>query len=146
MSAPEGIELNECIFIGNGCKNIAKKIRRHFNNENVKDPDKLHEILACAAVMEQISYSGNVICFVGGIKASEYNQTSKVDELDGFIYFPNRDKGKTFAIIIEAKNYVGGENDAEKQLRDTIPFLSAELNYNIVPFTRCAYMELTIKE
>ena len=33
-----------------------------------------------------INLAGNVICFVGGIKASEYNKTSKLDELDGFIY------------------------------------------------------------
>ena len=146
MSAPEGIELNECILIENGCKNISKKIRKYFTGDNVKDPDKLHEILSCAAVLEEISYAGSVICFVGGIKASEYNKTCKLDELDGFIYFPSRDKGKTFAIIIEAKNYNGGENDAEKQLRDTIPFLSGDLQHSIVPLKKCAYMELSLKE
>lgn len=146
MSAPEGIDLKECILIGNGCKNVAKKIRQSFTNENIKDPDKLHEILSCVAVLENIAYSGSVICFVGGIKASEYNKTSKLDELDGFIYFPSREKGNVFAIIVEAKNYSGGENDAEKQLIETIPFLSVELEQNIVPLIKCAYMELRIKE
>lgn len=54
--------------------------------------DQLHEILSCATVLEEISYAGSVMCYVGGIKASQYNKSEKLDEIDGFIYFPSRKK------------------------------------------------------
>jgi hypothetical protein len=96
-------------------------------------------------VLDNISYSGSVICFVGGTKASKYNETSKIDEIDGFIYFPSREKGQVFAIIVEAKNYNSGAKDAVKQLKVTIPYLSDELEHDIISLSRCAYMELKIK-
>ena len=146
LTVPEGTEFNQCVFIGNGCKTVANQIRSTFSNKNVKNVDQLHEILSCATVLEEISYAGSVMCYVGGIKASQYNKSEKLDEIDGFIYFPSRKKGEPFAFIIEAKNYPSGENDAEKQLSDTIPFLSHELNNKIIKLNKCAYMELTIKD
>lgn len=145
MSAPTGIEIDDCVLIGSGCKKIAKEIRGRFTSQNVNDQDELHEILSCATVLEEITYSGSVVCFVGGIKASEYNKSKKIDELDGFIYFPSREKGETLAIIVEAKNYSGGVKDAKKQLEETKKFLSDELQHDIVPLTKCAYMKLSIK-
>lgn len=44
------------------------------------------------------------------------------DELDGFIYLPNKALKSGFAYIIEAKNYRNGENDATKQLEETKKF------------------------
>lgn len=146
LTVPEGTEFNQCVFIGNGCKTVANQIRSTFSNKNIKNEDQLHEILSCATVLEKISYAGSVMCYVGGIKASKYNKSRKLDEIDGFIYFPSRKKGESFAIIIEAKNYTNGENDAERQLNDTIPFLSHELNNKIIKLNKCAYMELTIKD
>lgn len=145
LSSPAGFDHNSCVIIGNGCKNIAKQIRDTFNSTNVHDRDQLHEILSCATVLEHISYTGLVLCFVGGIKASQYNKTLKIDEIDGFLYFPSRDINKTFAVIIEAKNYINGENDANEQLKETLPFLSNDLSSNISILSKCAYMELSIK-
>ena len=145
LTTPEGININDCVIIENGCKNAANIIRKNFTNENIKNADTLHEILSCATVLENISYTGTVLCFVGGIKASEYNKTNRLDEIDGFIYFPSRNKNSVFAILVEAKNYQKGENDANKQLKETISFLSPELHSEITLLSKCAYMELKIK-
>lgn len=145
LSAPSGISPNDCVLIGNGCKNLARKIRARFSKDNVPEPDQLHEIMACATVLDNLTYSGLVLCFVGGIKASRYAKTEKTDELDGFIYFPNRNPGNSFATIVEAKNYTCGETQAEKQLRDTKKFLSDDCSLRIVKKDRLAYMEISIK-
>ena len=146
LSSPTGINVNECVIIGRNCKNIAKQIRSTFTSFNISNSDELHEILSCANVLESISYSGLVVCFVGGIKASKYNETKKIDKLDGFIYFPTRKIQNTFAIIVEAKNYKNGENDAAKQLDDSKSFLSERLSANITKLVKCAYMELKFEE
>lgn len=137
--------LHSCVLIEAGCKNVAKQIRASYNAENVPDKNQLHEILSCATVLEHISYAGLVLCFIGGIKANQYNKAQKIDELDGLLYFPNRNPSKTFAIIVEAKNYNNGERDAEKQLNDTLPLLSDDLTAKISTLRRCAYVELSIK-
>ena len=85
------------------------------------------------------------LCFVGGIKANKYKKSEKIDELDGFIYLPNRQDEMPFAYIVEAKNYVRGENDAVKQLQGTKKYLSPNLEFSINPLTRCAYMEIKLK-
>lgn len=38
------------------------------------------------------------------------------DELDGFIYLPNKALKSGFAYIIEAKNFRNGENEAKKTI------------------------------
>lgn len=146
LSLPTGININECVIIGRGCKNTAQQIRGTFTSSNISNSDELHEILSCARVLESISYTGLVVCFVGGIKASKYNETKKIDELDGFIYFPTRKAEKTFAVIIEAKNYRNGENNAAKQLDDSKSFLSNHLSANITKLVKCAYMELKFED
>lgn len=144
LSAPQNIDVNECVFIGQGCKNIAKQIRMKFSQSNIINPDQLHEILSCAAVLESINYSGLVVCFVGGIKACKYKDTQKADEIDGFIYFPNRPQYKDIAILVEAKNYNNGEKDAAKQLKDTQKYLSDRLGATIDELSRCAYMNISV--
>ena len=139
MTSPNGISANDCVFIGNGCKKIAAEIRNVFSKNEIANPDSLHEILSCAAVLESLNYSGTVICYVGGIKASKY-KTEKIDELDGFIYLPNKERRDGFAYIVEAKNYFGGERDAEKQLITTSRYLNKCLTTEIVKKTKCAYM------
>lgn len=139
------IPINECVFVGNGCKKIANKIKSKFTVNNVSNKDQLHEILSCASVLENIQYSGLVLCFVGGIKASKYKQSKKIDELDGFIYLPNRQDNMPFAYVVEAKNYTHGEHDAEKQLQETKKYLSQNLEFSITPLTKCAYMEIKLK-
>ena len=84
------------------------------------------------------------MCFVGGIKASQYKKTEKVDELDGLIYFPNRSPKDCLAVIVEAKNYSGGGNDAQKQLEDTKKFLNPSLEATVQKLDRCAFMELKL--
>lgn len=145
LSAPLGIEPNDCVFIGTGCKNLARAIRSRFSSSNVSNPDQLHEILSCATVLDRLGYSGLVLCFVGGIKASKYAQSVKTDELDGLIYFPNKDPKKNFATIIEAKNYAYGETVAEKQLHATEKYLSDKCAFEVKKEERLAYMEISIK-
>lgn len=145
LSAPTGLSLNECVIIGNGCRNTAKMIRSRFSSQNISSTDQLHEVLSCADVLDQLTYQGLTVCFVGGVKASQYNKTQKLDELDGFIYFPTRDNGKTFAVIVEAKNKNYGGREAAKQLRATIPFLSNRVSATITELAKSAYMELQIK-
>ena len=140
-----GIPINECVFIGNGCKKIAHEIKSKFTENNVTNKDQLHEVLSCASVLEHIQYAGLALCFVGGIKANKYRKSEKIDELDGFIYLPNRQDEMPFAYIVEAKNYVHGENDAVKQLQGTKKYLSPNLEFSINPLTRCAYMEIKLK-
>lgn len=140
-----GMTINECVFIGNGCKKIAHEIRKKFTEKTVSDKDQLHEVLSCASVLESIQYSGLVICFVGGIKANKYKNSEKIDELDGFIYLPNRQESMPFAYIVEAKNYSRGESDAVKQLQGTQKYLSKNLKFNIVPLTKCAYMKISLQ-
>lgn len=144
MTAPKGVPLNDCVFIGNGCKKIAEEIRKRFTKDIVPDPDQLHEILSCALVLESLNYSGSIVCFVGGIKASKYKKTDKIDELDGFIYLPNKSLETGFAYIVEAKNYAGGEDDAAKQLEETCKFLDKSLDTAITKLTKCAYLKLNI--
>lgn len=146
LYSPTEINVNDCVIIGRGCKNIANKIKSTFTSSNIRNNDELHEIISCATVLENITYTGIVMCFVGGIKARKYNETKRIDELDGFIYFPTRKRGKTFAVIVEAKNYINGENDAVKQLNDTRYFLSEHLSTNIKKLEKCAYMELSLKD
>lgn len=131
--------------IYNAPTSIAQEIRNRFTSDNVPDGDQLHEILSCANVLDMISYAGVVICFVGGIKASKYQKSEKIDELDGFIYFPNREAKNPFAYIIEAKNYLHGERDAQRQLENTKKFLLGDLTKDIHPGARCAYMEISYK-
>ena len=144
LSAPSDIPLGDCVFIGNGCKSIANAIRAKFSSQNVSNADQLHEILSCAKVLDHLTYSGLVLCFVGGIKASMYSKSEKMDELDGFIYFPNRSPKSTFATIVEAKNYPHGETLAEKQLIDTKKYLSSDCSVHIQKMERLAYMEITL--
>lgn len=143
LTMPIGFTPTDGVFIGKGCKKIACEIRSKFTSENIKNADQLHEIISCAFVLEKINYSGTVICFVGGIKANKYEKTGNVDEIDGFIYLPNVSDNKSFAYIIEAKNYKNGEKDAEKQLKATLKFIDNGLNRNIVKMSRCAYMEIS---
>lgn len=145
LSAPSEVVLNDCVFIGHGCKNLARKIRTFISSANISNPDQLHEIAACATVLDSLSYSGLTFCFVGGIKASRYSKSEKIDELDGLIYFPNKDPRKKFAVIIEAKNYAHGETDAEKQLLDTQEYLSDTCSFDITKKDRLAYMEISLK-
>ena len=142
---PNNIDINQCVFIGNGSKTLAKQIKNVFSAETVDNADTLHEINCCVKVLESIPYSGLIMCFVGGIKASKYNETKKIDELDGFIYFPNKDPKDMLAIIVEAKNYGNGGNDAERQLVDTARFLSNDLTSNIIKENKFAYMEICKK-
>ena len=142
FTAPKGLAVNDCVFIGSGCKKIAAEIRKQFTDETVSNRDQLHEILSCAHVLESISYSGMVICFVGGIKATLIGKTVKIDELDGFIYLPNKDYRETFAYIIEAKNYAGGENEARKQLQETRTYLSQDLSSVIEFQSKCAFLKI----
>lgn len=146
LSGMESYDANQCVFIGNRCKKVAKQIRQKFNKDNIKDINKLHEILSCAEVLDNISYAGCVVCFVGSIKANEYKNTEKKDELDGFIYFPNRNVNQDYAIIIEAKNYKNPIGDAVKQLRDTESYLSDNLEKKIESLTKCAYIKLSLKK
>lgn len=146
LSSPNGFSINDCIFIGNGCKSVSKMVIEKFNENNVPDKDQLHEIKSCAIILEQISYTGLVVCFVGGIKASEYNSAKKIDELDGLIYFPTREINKPYAFIIEAKNYTNGATEAVKQLNSTVPYLSDCLKSEIKTLNRCAFLELSTKE
>lgn len=143
LTSPLEYEKDQCVLIGKGCKALAKEIRENYNR--VTNKNDLHEILSCAAVLDNINYKGQVVCYVGGIKASKYDMANKIDELDGFIYFPSRDMKNTFAIIVEAKNYSHGESDAEKQLKETIPFLNPKLRNKIILLSKCAYMELSLK-
>lgn len=145
LTSVEKMALQDCVIISQGCKSTAKYIRDRFSNANISNADKLHEVLSCADCLEQISYSGLVICFVGGIKANKFKQSQKIDEIDGFIYFPNRDTHQTFAIIVEAKNYPHGGNDAEKQLKTTKKFLSDELIASMTKQNKYAFMELKHK-
>lgn len=144
LSAPGKFSVEDCVLIGYGCKKMAREIRQRFNSENIPDSDQLHEVLSCASVLDNINYLGLVICFVGGIKACKYKKTQKIDELDGFIYFPTRSVDKGFALIVEAKNYKFGENDAEKQLKDTQNYLSIGITCSINKLNKCAYMQLSI--
>lgn len=146
LSGVESFDANQCVFIDNGCKKVAKQIKQKFNKDNITDADKLHEVLSCAAVLENISYAGTVLCFVGGIKANEYKNTEKKDELDGFIYFPSKNPNQEYAIIIEAKNYKNGEKDAVNQLSNTTQYLSDSLEESIGSLKKCAYMKLSVKE
>lgn len=146
FSTPTGVRLDECVFIGNGCKNIAQQIRTKFLKEKVPNEDQLHEIMSCVNVLESMKYSGLVICFIGGIKANRYAKTERIDEIDGFIYFPNRNSTNTVAVIIEAKNYSHGETEAEKQLKDTQKYLSDSCEVDIKKAERCAYMEISFKK
>lgn len=145
FSSPHGINLESCVVIGQGCKKVAQDIRNRFTSDNVPDGDQLHEILSCANVLDMISYAGVVICFVGGIKASKYQKSEKIDELDGFIYFPNREAKNHFAYIVEAKNYIHGEHEAQRQLETTKKFLSKDLTMDIKPGVKCAYMAISLK-
>lgn len=145
LIAPNGHQVTDCVFIGNGCKKIATEIRKKFTNENITNADQLHEILSCANALESLNYAGAVVCFVGGIKASKYKKTEKVDELDGFIYLPNKPIQDGFAYIVEAKNYAGGECDAEKQLKDTCKFLDKSLETAISKLNKCAYLKISGK-
>lgn len=146
MTSPKEVAINDCVFIGNGCKTIATKIRNYFSKNMVTDQDALHEILSCADILDSINYSGAVICFVGGIKVSKKSKTQKIDELDGFIYFPNRSRQDGFAYIIEAKNYSCGEKDAEKQLKNTCDYLNKDLTTEIIKKNKCAFMIISEKK
>lgn len=145
MVAPKGMSINDCVFIGNGCKKIAAEIKKKFSRDNIADMDQLHEISSCVTVLESLNYSGLIMCFVGGIKASQYKKTEKVDELDGFIYLPNKALKSGFAYIVEAKNYPNGENDAAKQLRKTCNYLDATLKTEIMKYTKCACLKISQK-
>lgn len=144
FTSPHNIPLDECVFIGQGCKKLAQTIRNKFSTDNIPDANELHEILSCASILETIQYTGTVMCFVGGIKASNYREAKKIDELDGLIYFPNREQSP-FAYIVEAKNYNHGEHDAAKQLEDTKDYLSTALHTDIHPSAKSAYMEISYK-
>lgn len=143
VSSPRGFHISDCVFIGNGCKKLSAEIRNRFNKSSVSNSDQLHEILSCATVLESLDYSGAVLCFVGGIKASKFKKTEVVDELDGLIYFPNKSTQDGFAYIIEAKNYSGGENDAEVQLQETRKFIDKSLTASIYKLSKCAYLKIS---
>lgn len=145
FTAPTGFSVNDCVFWGSGCKKMAARIKKRFSKNNVSNADQLHEILSCATVLESLNYSGAIICFVGSIKANKYKKTEKVDELDGFIYLPNKSTQKGFAYIIEAKNFAGGEKAAEKQLQATCKFIASDLDTNIEKLTKCAYLRISQK-
>lgn len=142
ISSPKGISISDCVFIGNGCKKVSTEIRKRFDTKDDLASDELHEILSCATVLERLDYSGSIICFVGGIKASKYKNAEMIDELDGLIYFPNRPLKDGFAFIVEAKNYLGGENDAATQLQTTCEFIDQSLGKEIVKVHKCAYLRL----
>lgn len=142
LTAPKEVNINECVFIGNGCKKVSSEIKKKFSCNNIMDMDQLHEIMSCVTVLESLNYSGAVICFVGGIKASRYKKTEKIDELDGFIYLPNKALKDGFAYIVEAKNYTNGEKDAEKQLKTTSKYIDKELKTEIIKLSKCAYLKI----
>lgn len=143
ISSPKGIAISDCVFIGNGCKSISAEIRKRFSKNTIADSDQLHEVLSCAMVLDSLNYSGSIICFVGGIKASKYKKTGKVDEIDGLIYLPNRNMQDGFAYIVEAKNYFGGENDAEVQLKATCKFIDKSLKTSVFKLHKCAYLKIS---
>ena len=143
ITTPRGVAAHDCVFIGNGCKKMAMEIRRRFTKNKDMSSDQLHEVLSCATILESWNYTGTIICYVGGIKASRYAKTDKVDELDGFIYLPNKPLSKGFAYIVEAKNYFGGENDAAKQLEETCKYFSTGLTTEIKKLEKCAYIKIS---
>lgn len=142
VSSPKDIPISDCVFIGSGCKKISAEIRKRFSKKNISNSDQLHEILSCATVLESLNYSGTIVCFVGGIKASEYKKAEKVDELDGLIYFPSRPLQDGFAYIVEAKNYPRGESAAETQLQETCHFIDPSLKTDITKLSKCAYLRI----
>lgn len=146
LVVPKGFAVSECVFLSSGSKKTAKEIRKRFIKENVLDADQLHEIMSCADFLDSLDYSGTILCFVGGIKASRYKKTVKIDELDGFIYLPNRPTTEDYAYIIEAKNYAGGEKEAAKQLKETAKYLSNGLKTTIAPRSKYAYMSISLNE
>lgn len=144
LTAPQSFTTSDCIFIGKGSHKIANEIRKRFNSTTLPNPDELHEVLSVAAVLEQTNYHGLIMCFVGSVKANSIRRTERIDELDGFIYFPAK-SNQAIAIIIEAKRYAGGRagTAARRQLSDTQRFISSLLSPNVVQLPKCAYMELT---
>lgn len=146
ITAPKGFSILDCVFVTSGSKKMSKLIRKKFTKENVRNNDQLHEILSCADFLESLDYSGTILCFVGGIKACRYKKTAKVDELDGFIYLPNRAPTDDYAYIIEAKNYAGGEQDAAKQLKETNKYLCEEIKTTITLKNRYAYMAVSLDD
>jgi len=146
ITAPKGFSILDCVFVTSGSKKMSKLIRKKFTKENVRNNDQLHEILSCADFLESLDYSGTILCFVGGIKACRYKKTAKVDELDGFIYLPNRAPTDDYAYIIEAKNYAGGEQEAAKQLKETNKYLCEEIKTTITLKNRYAYMAVSLDD
>ncbi|MBC2579863.1 hypothetical protein [Clostridium sp. DJ247] len=134
------------VFIGKGAKNIADKIDKATCNLDSIDKDKKHEIITTSNVLRSIDYSGLIICFVGDVKIVPKNNNGKpVDEIDGLIYFPNKNSSEGLCVLVEAKNYSHGSTDAKKQLEDTKKFIYEKLEGEIKEVNRGAYMVLKLK-
>lgn len=147
LSSPSECSVADCVFIGRGCKKVAADIQAYLSRTTIANHDTLHEIKSVAHVLEELKYQGIVMCFVGGIKANGIKQTSNVDELDGFIYFPCRNDG-VIAVIVEAKHYAGagGGTIAKKQLDASIKHLASGLKTTITQLPKCAYMQVEMDD
>lgn len=142
LSLPKNLTIDDCVFIGNETRTIADQIAQRVNSLLI-DKEKQHEINSVIKVLDELNYRGLVLCYIGNIRISSYQENMNKDELDGFIYLPNKALKSGFAYIIEAKNFRNGENEAKKQLEDTKKFLCEDVNVNIYTLKKCAYMEIS---
>lgn len=46
LYSPTGINVNDCVIIGRGCKSIANQIKCTFTSSNIRNSDELHEIIS----------------------------------------------------------------------------------------------------
>ena len=142
LSLPKNLTIDDCVFIGNGTRTIADQIAQRVNGL-MFDKDKQHEISSVIKVLDELNYRGLVLCYIGNIRISSYQENMNKDELDGFIYLPNKALKSGFAYIIEAKNFRKGENFAAKQLDETKEYLREDIHAKIKKLKKCAYMEIS---
>lgn len=134
-------------FIGAGSKTVSKRMYEYIEDiKSLLSDDEVHELMTTALKVENLNYRGTIMSYLGGTKLRKKTGSKYICEFDGLICLPNRKK-EGFLYIIEAKNKVKGEAEAQKQLDENMKkYLSSNLYYSVNKFSkRDAYAEISLK-
>lgn len=150
LEKPPGAKLDP-FFMGRGTSKAGAWIKGCLvelkDNAAITD-DYRHELEVAKKVVEAVSSTEAVLCFIGATKLYKQGDTTESAEFDAIFLFPNANPIERFGIIVEAKNQSNGQTTGKKQIHARLDeLLGPTVEFSIKPVdTDGVYAEIRLKE
>lgn len=123
-------------FVGHGSKTIASKISDYIDKASSYVSDDLKNEFECTKTMlNEMSYRGLILAYVGVTKLWDGNKSTPIAEFDGIVIYPNLNNGVLLSIV-EGKNQSNGQTEARRQLINRMMLLEDIYEYSLTDIGR----------